>query len=201
MRFRCHRVALAADIENSFLMVHIKEADQDVLHFLWIDDLDNEHPNIVVKLFNPVVFGITSSPFPLNATVRYHVTKYEADDLQFVSDILTSLYVDDFNGGKDSVPEAFELYKRARSRIKEAGFNLKKGITSSEGLMKWIDEEEGAPVKEVVKLSEEDSTCARSQFGVQGCLESALRRREFLDQIGTLNETFLSKFDWLMEFR
>ena len=53
-----------------------------------------------MKRFNRVVFGVTSSPFLLKATIRHHVTKYEANDPQFVSDFLTSLYVDDFNGGK-----------------------------------------------------------------------------------------------------
>ena len=158
MRFRYHRVALAADIVKAFLVVRIKEADQDVLRFLWIDDPDNEHPNIVVKRFNRVVFGVASSPFLLNATIRHHVTKYEAYHPQFVSDFLTSLHGDDFKRGKDSVPEAFQLYTKARSIMKEAGFHLRKWISSSERLMEWIDEEEGVPVKEMVELSKKDGT-------------------------------------------
>ena len=126
MRFRYHRVALAADIVKAFLVVRMKEADQDVLRSLWIDDPDNEHPNIVVKHLNRVLFGVTSSPFLLNTTIRHQVTKYEAYHPQFVSDFLVSLYVDDLKRGKDSVPEALELYKKARSRMKKAGFNLRK---------------------------------------------------------------------------
>ena len=80
MRFRYHRVALAADIVKAFLVVRIKEADQDVLRFLWIDDPDNEHPNIVVKHFNRVVFGVTSSPFLLNTTIRHHATPPKRQD-------------------------------------------------------------------------------------------------------------------------
>lgn len=49
MRSRYHRVALAADIEKAFPMVQIKEADLDVMRFLWIDDTDDENPNMVVK--------------------------------------------------------------------------------------------------------------------------------------------------------
>ena len=100
MRFRYHPVALAPDIEKAFIRVQIKEADRDILRFLWIDDTEGVNPNIVVKRFNRVVFGVTSSPFLMKATIRHHVTKYEANDPQFVSDFLTSLYVDDFNGGK-----------------------------------------------------------------------------------------------------
>ena len=47
------------------------------------------------------------------------MTKYEANDSQFVSDFLTSLYVDDFNEGKDSVSEAFELYKKSKIKNEE----------------------------------------------------------------------------------
>ena len=62
-------------------------------------------------------------------------------------------------------------------------------MSSSKRLMEWIDEEEGVPVEEVVKLSEEDITYAQTQFGVQGCSETFRARRKFLDLIGTLKET------------
>ena len=74
IQFRYHQVALVADIEKTFLMVQVAEADRDVLRFLWINDLTSEDPNIVVKRFNRVVFGVTSSPFLLNRTVRHHVS-------------------------------------------------------------------------------------------------------------------------------
>ena len=123
MRFRYHQIALAADIEKAFLMVQVAKADRDVLRFLWINDLTSEVPNIVVKRFNRVVFGVTSSPFLLNGTVRHHVSNYEVEDPQFVNDFLSSLYVDDFNGGKDSVPEAFQLYSKAKSVMEEGKSN------------------------------------------------------------------------------
>ena len=54
-------------------MVQVANADRDVLRFLWIDDPSSEDPNIVLNRFNRVVFGVTSSPFLLNGTVRHHV--------------------------------------------------------------------------------------------------------------------------------
>jgi len=95
-------------------MVQVAKADRDVLRFPWINDPTSEDPNIVVKRFNRVAFGVTSSPFLLNRTVGHHVSNYEAEDPQFVNDFPSSLYVDDFNGGKDSVPEVFQLYTRAQ---------------------------------------------------------------------------------------
>ena len=109
MRFRYHRIALSADIEKAFLMVGVAEPDRDVLRFLWVDDPTSEAPRIVLKRFNRVVFGVTSSPFLLDGTIRHNVTSHESEDPQFVNEFLNFLYVDDFNGGKDNDSEAFEL--------------------------------------------------------------------------------------------
>ena len=80
MRFRYHQIALAVDIEKALWMVQVAKADQDVLRFLWINDPTSEDPNTVVKRFKRVVFGVTSSPFLLNGTVRHHVSNYGVKD-------------------------------------------------------------------------------------------------------------------------
>ena len=199
MRFRYHQVALVADIEKAFLMVQVANADRDVLRFLWIDDPSSEDPNIVLKRFNRVVFGVTSSPFLLNGTVRHHVSNYEAEDPQFANDFLSSLYVDDFNGGKDSVPEAFQLYTKAKSRMKEGGFNLRKWISNSEKLMQWIDHEEGVPIMEASTVSEEDKTYTQTQLGANNSSISCERKILGLNW-DIVKDTFMFYFDWLVQF-
>ena len=37
LRFRVHKVAVAADIEKAFLMIAVAPEDRDVLRFLWVD--------------------------------------------------------------------------------------------------------------------------------------------------------------------
>ena len=64
------------------------------------------------------------------------MSNYEAEDPHFANDFLSSFYVDDFNGGKNSVLEASQLYTKAKSRTKEGGFNLRKWISNSEKLMR-----------------------------------------------------------------
>ncbi|XP_044184810.1 uncharacterized protein LOC122964955 [Acropora millepora] len=199
MRFRYHQIALAADIEKAFLMVQVAKADRDVLRFLWINDPTSEDPNIVVKRFNRVVFGVTSSPFLLNGTVRHHVSNYEVEDPQFVNDFLSSLYVDDFNGGKDSVPEAFQLYSKAKSRMKEGGFNLRKWISNSEKLMQWINQEEGVPIMEASMVSEEDKTYTQTQLGVNNSTISCERKILGLNW-DVEKDTFMFYFDCLVQF-
>ena len=73
IRFRSFKVAMISDIEKAFLMVSIAEVDRKVLGFLWVDDISKKEPEIVVLRFTRVVFGVSSSPFLLNATVAHHI--------------------------------------------------------------------------------------------------------------------------------
>ena len=77
LRFRLHKTALAADIEKAFLMVSVTPGGRDVLRFLWVDDIEKKLPEILILRFTRVVFGVSSSPFLLNATIRHHVEKYK----------------------------------------------------------------------------------------------------------------------------
>ena len=84
LRFRCNRIALIADIEKAFLNIEVDERDRDCLRFLWVDDLQKEEPMIVVYRFCRVVFGVSSSPFLLSATLRHHLHTYIQEDPEFV---------------------------------------------------------------------------------------------------------------------
>ena len=93
--FRTKQVALVGDLEKAFLMVAIEESHKDFLHFLWINCLEATTPEIVIKCFCCLVFGLSLIPFLLNATLRHHVKKYEDLNSQLVKEFLSSLYVDD----------------------------------------------------------------------------------------------------------
>lgn len=54
-------------------MISVTERNQDYLRFLWIDSIDKEEPEIQDLRFARVIFGVTWSPFLLNATIRYHL--------------------------------------------------------------------------------------------------------------------------------
>ena len=77
LRFRATKIALTGDVEEAFLMVGIAEEDRDVPRFLWVDDIE-KNPEIVVLRFTGVVFGVWSSPFLLNATLKNHIERYKS---------------------------------------------------------------------------------------------------------------------------
>ena len=80
MRCRFDKVAPVADIEKAFLMVAISSRDRDTLSFIWLDEIHKDNPRAVVYRFCRVVFGVTSNPFLLNATIKQYLQKYANGD-------------------------------------------------------------------------------------------------------------------------
>ena len=117
LRFRTFLITMTSDIEKAFLQVSVDKGDRDYLRFLWFDDVFSDTPKIVRNRFARVVFGVTSSPFLLNGTIRKHVGNYDLDE-QFTQRVLESFYVDDFTGGENSFEKAFELFKKLKIREK-----------------------------------------------------------------------------------
>ena len=135
LRFRVHPIAIVADIEKAFLNIAIAPKHRDVLRFLWVDDPFSKTPITQLLRFTQVVFGVTSSPFILNATLRDHVNRYLAEDPEFVQELLRSLYVDDYASGSESVSSALELSRKIKHRLATGGFNMRKWLTNSTELM------------------------------------------------------------------
>ncbi|KAL5497136.1 hypothetical protein EMCRGX_G013555 [Ephydatia muelleri] len=170
VRFRLHQVALVADIEKAFLMVSVAKKDMDVLRFLWVDNIHADLPNLQVLRFTRVVFGVASSPFLLNATLRYHLEMYRSADQEIVDKLERALYVDDVTYGADSVEDAFLLYTKSKLWLKEGGFNLRKFVTNSSVLQRRIDLQESCPISctettSPHQISSEDVSYAKHALG------------------------------------
>ena len=73
------------------------------------------------------MFGLASSPFLLNATIRAHVEKHLVEKtkkllLQFLQD----LYVDDTVTSFNNLTKAIKFYHLSKSILASGGFNLRK---------------------------------------------------------------------------
>ena len=99
LRFRVHEVALTADIEKAFLNIEIDPEHKDFLRFLWVKNPNKESPEVMVLRFAREEFGINSSPFILNATIRHHLNSCLLVDSALARELLKSLYVDDYHHG------------------------------------------------------------------------------------------------------
>ena len=142
IRFRLQRVALTGDIEKAFLMLSMSCSDRDSLRFLWVNDTLADPPDVTTLRFTRVVFGVSSSPFLLNATIKHHTETYGKTDIGFVDKFLRSIYVDDLVTGAGDVDTAYDFYSRSRQRLAIAGFTLRKFVSNSDELRHRIQESE-----------------------------------------------------------
>ena len=166
LRFRIHWVAVIADIEKAFLMVSVSEEDRDALRFLWIHDINAQLPRLVIMRFARVVFGVSASPFLLNATIRRHVEKYRDEDPLFVDKFNRSIYVDDLIFGAKTEDEALELFTKARLCLDKAGFTLRKFVSNSLNLQTLVlPQEHQAQVPGRVSVACEDESYTKNTLG------------------------------------
>ena len=128
LRFRQHKYGLVADIEKAFLHVSLDEEDRDITRFLWLSDPNDPTSKFDAYRFKSVLFGATSSPFILNATLDKHLSQY---DEPVAEDIKGNIYVDDLVTGVQEEDEAVKYYNRARALMTPVGFNLRSWASNS----------------------------------------------------------------------
>jgi len=131
LRFRLMPIAVISDIEKAFLQLKLQENDRDVTRFLWLKDLSNlkVENNIEVYRFCRVPFGIVSSPFLLNATLRYHLQQQKT---LTSAKILQNLYVDNIILEADDINSAFKMYTESKYIFQKAGMNFTQWSSNSQ---------------------------------------------------------------------
>ena len=111
----------------------------------------SEQPKIVRNRFARAIFGVTSLPHLLNETVRKHAQKYDFD-IDFISTVFNSIYVDDFAGGKNSIEGAFLLFKKLKLRFLEGLFHLKKWKTDDLKLPEFKSDSNSNKMSKVLRI-------------------------------------------------
>ena len=138
LRFRLYPVAFVCDIQKPFLQINIKKEERDALRLLWVDNPCKPNPGILTCRFCRVLFGLTSSPFLLNGTLREHFKKYIDTNPFIVNSLMKSLFVDDFAGVGQNDVDVYNKYARLIKILKEASFNLHKFFSNDENLNKKV---------------------------------------------------------------
>ena len=153
-------------------MVSVAAEDREFLRFLWVDDPNKDEPRIIAYRITRVVFGVTASPFLLNATIRHHLELHSESNCELVSKILRSIYVDDIVTGSHSEEEAYRLYTGAKTLLKSGAFNLRKFVTNSRSLQTKIDEEESTLHSHTAEPSNPETFTQATLGGTQGLHDS-----------------------------
>ncbi|XP_068670918.1 uncharacterized protein [Montipora foliosa] len=200
LRFRERKIALVGDIEKAFLNIKVQEQDRNVLRFLWIDSLEKYDPELVLYRFCRVVFGVNSSPFLLNATLRHHISQYSLD-AEFVENLLNSFYVDDLVSGERNLERCLLLYEKSKKCLSAGGFNLRKWISNSPQLLELIREDrtrtkENCP--ETKPVVEETETYARVAVGHLEELDMKNEHKVLGLNWNCVSDEFIFKFEALL---
>ena len=154
LRFRTKAIAIVADIEKAFLNIYVDETERDFLRFLWVKDIADPRSEIVVYRFCTILFGLVSSPFIMNATLRHHLKTFADNDPVFVDKMIKSLYCDDLTTTVDTFQDAVELYSKAKDRMAEGNFNLRKWNSNCTEFMEVIRERCEEPQRSVAEYND-----------------------------------------------
>ena len=124
VRFRGYKYGITSDIKSAFLNIRVAVEDRDYLRFLWVDNIDEDNPKIVVLRFCSVVFGVTCSPCLLGGTITHHMEKYASTFWDIIAQFLQDLYMDDEVTGSQTIEEAFQFYFYSKIFMKEGSFSV-----------------------------------------------------------------------------
>ncbi|XP_022778386.1 uncharacterized protein LOC111319936 [Stylophora pistillata] len=105
LRFRSFPFGFSADIEKAFLHVGLNEDDRDLTRFLQLSNPQDPESDLQVYRFNPVLFGSTSCPFMLNATLHQHLSQ---NTTLVAEDMKENIYVDNVISGCNQEQETVE---------------------------------------------------------------------------------------------
>ena len=143
IRNRFRRFIITGDLAKAFHMIHVDPVDRDAQRILWYNNLKER--KVKEYRFSRIIFGSTSSPYILNATLEKHLQDFQ-DDPKYAATVKAlqqDTYVDDVSGGGNT-QESVKLFKdQATELLKPGGFKLYKWNSN----LSEVDESDDKVVK------------------------------------------------------
>ena len=119
---------------DKFSLNETLELGENLLRFLWYDDVQKENPLVIQLCWMRLAFGLKPSPSILGATIKQHVSLFQEESPEVVK-ILSRLYADDMSCSVKSNAEALEIYQTSKDILLKGGFNLRKWKTNDKELL------------------------------------------------------------------
>ncbi|KAL3083868.1 hypothetical protein niasHS_008094 [Heterodera schachtii] len=128
LRFRRMEHVILADIEKASLQLGIRYVDRDACRFIWLNNPETaelnpiDHSELRIYRFCRVSFGLTVSPFLLNATLREHLALFDSDLARRIEE---NLYVDNIMFDAKPTEKLQDLVTQAKTIFEAAGMKLR----------------------------------------------------------------------------
>ena len=129
LKFRVDPYVCTADISKAFLRIGLHEDDRDFTRFIWLSDPADANSKLVTYRFKSVLFGATSSPFLLQATIKNHLQKYK--DNNTAEFLKSNFYVDNLQGSTSTEEELTQIYYEANTIMEAADMPLQEWVSNS----------------------------------------------------------------------
>ncbi|XP_059056338.1 uncharacterized protein LOC131850179 [Achroia grisella] len=126
IQFRKGAIGITADIKKAFLQISIHPDDRKFLKFLWWNNPSSADRKLKVFRHRRVVFGVTTSPYLLSATILYHLEKYECETASLLKN---SFYVDNCIVSVNNEVEMEKFINEALNIMNEGKFELRCWVT------------------------------------------------------------------------
>lgn len=140
LKFRIGRIGVIADIKKAFLQISISPLDRNYLRFLWWKD--SSRKEMKVYRHTRVVFGVSSSPFHLAATLNCHLDKAPRLFEKTILKLKDSFYVDNCVTSFETVNELRQFISESKFLMSSANFDLRGWMYNlKDKLFKENDEE------------------------------------------------------------
>ena len=149
LQFRINSFAFSADISKAFLRIGLQEQDRDFTRFLWLENPRDPQSKLVTYRFASVLFGATSSPFLLQATLDYHLNQSDSPHKDILS---KGFYVDNLQGTTESIEDLVSIYRTANELLKGANMPLRDWATNAPHLKTIIQGDNVGTDSSTIKL-------------------------------------------------
>ncbi|UYV67896.1 hypothetical protein LAZ67_5002443 [Cordylochernes scorpioides] len=165
------KYGIIADIRKAFLQIQVREEDREFLRFLW---WKKDQKTLKFYRHCRVVFGLTSSPFLLAATIKYHLSLPQFQDNRCAELLARSFYVDNCIISLSSTHDVKIIIKESSDIMMQAKFELRDWMWNEPGIteqdpayilgMKWHLQTDtiAINVQSLKNIDEEKSITKRS---------------------------------------
>ncbi|UYV69625.1 hypothetical protein LAZ67_7000025, partial [Cordylochernes scorpioides] len=131
LRFRLGKYGIIADMRKAFLQIQVREEDREFLRFLW---WKKDQKTLKFYRHCRVVFGLTSSPFLLAATIKYHLSLPQFQDNRCAELLARSFYVDNCILSLSSTHDVKKIIKESSDIMMQAKFELRDWMWNEPGI-------------------------------------------------------------------
>ncbi|XP_069164557.1 uncharacterized protein [Procambarus clarkii] len=137
LKFHIGIYAYTTDISKAFIRVGLQEEeDCNYTRFLWIKDPNDPNSELITYKFVSVLFGATSSPFLLQATINTHLKKSNNPNK---TEISNNLYVDNFQSTASSESKLLNLNHKANRELMGANITPQSWVSNNAKLNQLIE--------------------------------------------------------------